>query len=88
VKKCTGLEKLCNLPKHKIIATLPIQYVFEIAKIKRSMDDELQHLSLDMICRVAAAHQMIIGQCDNMGVVVVPGDPATDKAVPIKITLK
>ena len=51
------------------------------------MDDELQHLSLDMICRVGLSDQMIIGQCENMGVVVVPGDPS-DKATPIKITLK
>jgi ribosomal protein L11 len=48
-----GMEKLGNYPKHKIIGRLPIQYVYEIAKIKRSMDEDLAELSLEMICKVA-----------------------------------
>lgn len=52
VKKCTGLEKFCPIPKHKIVGTIPIQYIYEIAKIKRSMDEELQKLSLENVCRV------------------------------------
>ena len=52
IKKCVGLERLGNLPKHKVVGRIPIQYIYEIAKIKRSMDEDMAELSLEMICRV------------------------------------
>ncbi len=81
IKKVIGKDKLGNLTKHRTIANMPIQYVYEIAKIKREMDEDLAQLSLEMICK------MIIGQCSTMGVDIVPGDPS-QKAKPFKINLK
>lgn len=52
IKKVVGMEKLGKLAKHQIVATMPIQYIYEIAKIKRDMDEDLHHLSLEMICKV------------------------------------
>lgn len=87
IKKCVGLEKLGNLTGHRVVGELPLQYVYEIAKIKREMDEDLHSLSLEMICKVGASYQQIIGQCKSMGINVVVGDPQ-EKVTPIKITLK
>jgi ribosomal protein L11 len=54
IKKCVGLEKLGNLTGHRIVGELSIQYIYEIAKIKREMDEDLHSLSLEMICKVKA----------------------------------
>jgi large subunit ribosomal protein L11 len=53
IKKCVGLEKLGNYPGHKVVAEMPLQYIYEIAKIKREMDEDLHTLSLEMICKVS-----------------------------------
>ena len=43
MKKVTGLEKLTTKPGHLEIGRVPVQYIYEIAKIKKDLDLDLAH---------------------------------------------
>jgi ribosomal protein L11 len=50
------LDKLGNLTKHRIIAAVPIQYIYEIAKIKKDLDPDMKVHTLENICRVKSTN--------------------------------
>ena len=53
LKKVTGLHKLSKMPGHIEVGKISIQYIYEIAKIKQSLDEDLSKKSLEDISKVS-----------------------------------
>jgi len=63
VKRAIGKEKLSNHRSNKS-GVISIKNIYEIAKIKKEMDYDLESTDLESICN------MIVAQCSGMGVIV------------------
>ena len=65
IKKASGLEKGSQKPGHESAGRVSVKYIYEIAKIKQKVDDDLADHDLEGIC------QQILGTCKSMGIDVV-----------------
>ncbi len=63
IKRAIGKEKLSNHRSNKS-GVISIKNIYEIAKIKKEMDYDLENTDLQGIC------SMIVAQCAGMGVIV------------------
>ena len=52
MKKAAGVQKFTPLAGHYGFVEVPIQYVYEIAKIKKELDPDLQKLDVATIMTV------------------------------------
>lgn len=52
LKKAAGVQKFTPLAGHYMFVEVPIQYVYEIAKIKKELDPDLQKLDVATIMTV------------------------------------
>jgi len=52
LKKAAGIQKFTPLAGHFVFVEIPIQYVYEIAKIKKELDPDLQKLDVATIMTV------------------------------------
>ena len=52
LKKAAGKEKFTPVPGHFLSVNIPIQYVYEIAKIKKELDPDLSKLDIATIMTV------------------------------------
>jgi ribosomal protein L11 len=52
LKKVLGIQKFTSMPRHKWTNYLSAGYVYEIAKIKQEMDEDLKKQSLESVCKV------------------------------------
>ena len=65
LKRCAGVESLSELPRRKIIADIGIKYIYEIAKIKQTLDPEFRNHNIYGLCK------MIVAQAESVGLKVV-----------------
>lgn len=81
LKKVLGIQKFTSMPRHKWTNYLSAGYVYEIAKIKQEMDEDLKKQSLESVCKA------IVAQCRGMGVLITLEDPQTVDPTSIKVKL-
>jgi large subunit ribosomal protein L11 len=65
LKRCAMNTQGSNLAKKRYNMEVGVKYIYEIAKLKQSLDPHLKRHNLYGLCR------MIMAQADNMGVRVV-----------------
>ena len=51
IKKASGLEKGSQKPGHESAGRVSVKYIYEIAKIKQKVDDDLADHDLEGICQ-------------------------------------
>lgn len=83
--KASGVEKFTPLPGHDSYGDVPVQYIYEIAKIKKEMDPDLKKVDLPQIMNVkfALIIQMVVSQLYSCGLSLTT-DPIKPKPVVVK----
>lgn len=64
LKKAAGIEHGTNRTGHRVISSITLKHVYEIAKVKQT-DPGSQHISIEAICK------SIIGTANSMGIQIV-----------------
>jgi large subunit ribosomal protein L11 len=52
LRKASGMEKFTADPSWKNIGSVPVQYCYEIAKIKKQLDPDLKNVDIEQILDV------------------------------------
>ena len=61
LKKAAGIEKGSNYGAYQTIGQISIKYLYEIAKIKKEIDPEMNNHSLEGIVRCLVAQTKTLG---------------------------
>lgn len=64
LKKAAGIEHGTNRTGHRVISSITLKHVYEIAKVKQT-DPGCQHISIEAICK------SVIGTANSMGIQIV-----------------
>jgi large subunit ribosomal protein L11 len=79
LKRCAMVSIGTNYPKKRNVGVIGIKYVYEIAKIKKSMDPHLRGHNVIGLCK------MIMAQAENMGILIVDETLPPEPTIPKKI---